>query len=144
MGAFSADEPQAVLGFEIEALSKPFKFFKNRKKPLRVPKFLLEVTFNKLMPLRANTAKALNSTPIPSSRVKTMLVLKEKQQFLLLSSRREINIWLDKREIYLMGPLASWDYWFPCKYQKTGNNMSVILGSRILKPNQAKDFNELR
>jgi hypothetical protein len=35
---------------------------------------LLEVTFDRLMPLRANTDKALNSIPGPSSRVKTMLV----------------------------------------------------------------------
>lgn len=37
-----------------------------------------EVTFDKLISLRANTAKALNKTPGPSSNVKTMLVCKIK------------------------------------------------------------------
>lgn len=40
-------------------------------------------TFVKLMSLRANTAKALNSTPAPSSNVKTMLVWEENSQILL-------------------------------------------------------------
>jgi hypothetical protein len=33
-----------------------------------------KITFVKLMSLKANTARALNSMPGPSSRVKTMLV----------------------------------------------------------------------
>lgn len=46
----------------------------------RKKKVLSEVTFVKLIPLRANTAKALNSTPGPSSRVKTTLVYEEDLQ----------------------------------------------------------------
>ncbi|KAJ0621356.1 hypothetical protein HanIR_Chr01g0007721 [Helianthus annuus] len=38
-----------------------------------------ELTFDKLISLRANTANALNSTPGPSSNVKTILVLKTKK-----------------------------------------------------------------
>ncbi|MFS7905105.1 hypothetical protein Hanom_Chr01g00043831 [Helianthus anomalus] len=39
-----------------------------------------ELTFDKLISLRANTANALNNTPGPSSNVKTMLVLKIKKK----------------------------------------------------------------
>ncbi|PON82589.1 hypothetical protein TorRG33x02_215980 [Trema orientale] len=46
-------------------------------------KELNELTFVKLMSLKANIAKALNSNPGPSSKVKTMLVCEMKYTFVL-------------------------------------------------------------
>lgn len=60
---------QSEIAPKQEDMSKRYNCENRRKE-----KILTEVTFVKLMPLSANTAKALNSTPGPSSRVKTTLV----------------------------------------------------------------------
>lgn len=86
------------------------------------------LTFVKFMSLKAKTAKALNNTPGPSSKVNTMLVWNVGQQFSAsenLSQHIKRHKWMNKT--YLKELIGSWNYRIPCKDQKTSNVIKVIL-----------------
>ena len=96
-------------------------------------KCVTKCTFVKLMPLRAKTAKALNSTPGPSSRVKTTLVyeenlyinihkIKRKQRY--VKAKNKTN---QSRDLYLIWPVRPWNYRFSSKYQKASDIIVIIL-----------------